>query len=132
MGDTISRILEWNGYQVDREYYFNNAGRQMRKLGESVRARYLNICNVDSSFPDDGYQVNILMKLQNHFKMNLAINILVKIILISLKILLNRKYLKISKDLRYIKISFDNFFNEDDLYKDKSIDRILSDLSEKN
>ena len=30
IGDTISRILEWNGYQVDREYYFNNAGRQMR------------------------------------------------------------------------------------------------------
>ena len=98
VGDTISRILEWNGYQVDREYYFNNAGRQMRKLGESVRARYLNICNVDSSFQMMDIKVNILMKLQNHFKMNLVINILVKIILISLKILLKRKYLKISKE----------------------------------
>ena len=70
----------------------------MRKLGESVRARYLNICNVDSSFPDDGYQGEYINEIANHFKMNLVINILVKKILISLKILLNKKYLKISKN----------------------------------
>src|SRR5690606_1330508 len=40
LGDTISRLLEWNGAEVTREYYFNNAGRQMRVLGESVKARY--------------------------------------------------------------------------------------------
>ena len=36
IGEFSSNILEWNGYKVEREYYFNNAGRQMRKLGESV------------------------------------------------------------------------------------------------
>ena len=55
VGDTISRILEWNGYKVDREYYFNNAGRQMRKLGESVKAKYLANYGIDAKFPDDGY-----------------------------------------------------------------------------
>ena len=35
-GDTIANLLEWVGYKVDREYYFNNAGRQMRVLGDSV------------------------------------------------------------------------------------------------
>ena len=33
LGDVISNILKWNGYDVEREYYYNNAGRQMQKLG---------------------------------------------------------------------------------------------------
>ena len=41
LGDSIARVLEAVGYRVTREYYFNNGGRQMRVLGESVRARYL-------------------------------------------------------------------------------------------
>ena len=40
LGDTIANLLEWTGYDVTREYYFNNAGGQMRILGQSVRARY--------------------------------------------------------------------------------------------
>jgi arginyl-tRNA synthetase len=40
LGDTIANLLDWTGYAVTREYYFNDAGRQMRILGESVRARY--------------------------------------------------------------------------------------------
>ena len=40
LGDTIANLLEWTGYDVTREYYFNNAGGQMRVLGQSVRARY--------------------------------------------------------------------------------------------
>ena len=38
LGDTIANMLEWVGYNVTREYYFNNAGRQMRVLGQSVQA----------------------------------------------------------------------------------------------
>ena len=41
LGDSIARLLEASGFRVTREYYFNDAGRQMRVLGESVRARYL-------------------------------------------------------------------------------------------
>jgi arginyl-tRNA synthetase len=41
LGDCIARLLESQGWEVTREYYFNNGGRQMRVLGESVRARYL-------------------------------------------------------------------------------------------
>ena len=40
LGDTIASLLEWIGYTVTREYYFNDAGRQMRVLGDSVRSRY--------------------------------------------------------------------------------------------
>lgn len=41
LGDCIARLLDRTGWQVTREYYFNDGGRQMRVLGESVRARYL-------------------------------------------------------------------------------------------
>jgi len=40
LGDTIANLYEWMGYEVTREYYFNDAGRQMRVLGDSVRSRY--------------------------------------------------------------------------------------------
>ncbi len=56
VGDTLARIHEATGYRVTREYYFNNGGRQMRLLGESVRARYLNECGREAVLPEDGYQ----------------------------------------------------------------------------
>ena len=51
LGDCIARILQWNSYDVTKEYYYNNAGRQMRILGQSVEARYFN-----TELPSDGYQ----------------------------------------------------------------------------
>ena len=56
VGDTVANLLEWIGYKVDREYYFNNAGRQMRVLGDSVRLRYLELCGETVDFPEDYYQ----------------------------------------------------------------------------
>ena len=48
LGDTVANILEWNGYKVTREYYFNDAGRQMRILGESVEFRYKELIDEKS------------------------------------------------------------------------------------
>lgn len=56
LGDSVARLFEAVGYQTVREYYFNNAGRQMRVLGESVRARYLELVGRPVPFPEDGYQ----------------------------------------------------------------------------
>nr|BAL59355.1 arginyl-tRNA synthetase [Candidatus Acetothermum autotrophicum] len=55
LGDVISRLLENAGYDVTREYYYNDAGRQMKLLGESVRARYLELLGKPVSFPEEGY-----------------------------------------------------------------------------
>jgi len=49
-GDALARILEHHGHTVAREYYFNDAGSQVRRLGESVRARALG-----REVPEDGY-----------------------------------------------------------------------------
>ena len=56
LGDTIANILTAVGYDVTREYYFNNAGHQMRLLGESVRARYLELLGRPAELPEEGYQ----------------------------------------------------------------------------
>ena len=56
LGDAVSNILEWQGYKVTREYYFNNAGRQMRILAQSVEARYFELLGQDLELPQDGYQ----------------------------------------------------------------------------
>jgi arginyl-tRNA synthetase len=56
LGDTIARLRQATGFLVTREYYFNDGGRQMKLLGESVRARYLEELGRPAKMPDDGYQ----------------------------------------------------------------------------
>jgi arginyl-tRNA synthetase len=56
LGDCIANLLEAQGYTVTREYYFNDAGRQMQILGESVRYRYLELCGREVAFPETHYQ----------------------------------------------------------------------------
>ncbi len=53
LGDCIARLLGAAGWAVTREYYFNNGGRQMRVLGESVRARYLELLGRAAAPPED-------------------------------------------------------------------------------
>ena len=53
LGDTLASLLEWVGYRVTREYYFNDAGRQMRVLGASLRSRYEEVtAEEDQPFAD--------------------------------------------------------------------------------
>ncbi|MCL5045175.1 MAG: arginine--tRNA ligase [Deltaproteobacteria bacterium] len=56
VGDTLARLFEATGHNVMREYYFNNGGRQMKLLGASVRARYLQELGHQAELPEDGYQ----------------------------------------------------------------------------
>ena len=56
VGDTISALLEATGHDVTREYYFNDAGRQMLLFGASVAARYLQHLGRDAEVPEDGYK----------------------------------------------------------------------------
>lgn len=53
LGDCIARLLASTGHDVTREYYFNNGGRQMRVLGESVKARYLELLGRVAPPPED-------------------------------------------------------------------------------
>ena len=55
LGDALARLLEAAGWQVEREYYFNDAGGQMDRFGASVEARYLQLLGRDAAVPEDGY-----------------------------------------------------------------------------
>ena len=65
LGDTVANILEWHRYEVTREYYYNDAGRQMRILGQSVAARYLDQVGQESDFPEDGYEGEYIKTIAN-------------------------------------------------------------------
>ena len=59
VGDAMARLLEAAGYKVQREYYYNNAGAQMIKLGESLRLRYRQQLGDEVELPADYYQGRI-------------------------------------------------------------------------
>ena len=56
IGDALARVLIFVGNDVQREYYFNDAGGQMDRFGASVEARYLQLLGRDAEVPEDGYQ----------------------------------------------------------------------------
>jgi len=56
VGNALCNLLEESGYRVDREYYINDAGRQVKLLGQSVHAKYQQLFGLDLPFPEDGYR----------------------------------------------------------------------------
>ncbi|MCY3809838.1 MAG: arginine--tRNA ligase [Gemmatimonadetes bacterium] len=56
LGDALASLLEWSGWSVHREFYFNDAGRQTELLAESVLARYRQLLGHEDPVPKGGYQ----------------------------------------------------------------------------
>jgi arginyl-tRNA synthetase len=67
LGDAISGLLEWTGWAVGREYYYNDAGAQIDRLGESVWARYQQHFGEDAEVPEGGYQGNYVSEIAEEF-----------------------------------------------------------------
>lgn len=63
IGDALARLLTFAGHDVEREYYFNDAGGQMDRFGASVEARYLQLLGQDAEMPGDGYQGDYITDL---------------------------------------------------------------------
>ncbi len=55
-GSALVHLLDAIGYDAHSEYYVNDSGRQINLLGQSLRARYLQLCGEDAPFPEDGYR----------------------------------------------------------------------------
>ncbi len=63
-GEALSRILKFKGFNVTREYYINDGGRQISLLGESLKARYLNLKSPESAvIPEEGYRGDYLVDI---------------------------------------------------------------------
>ncbi len=65
LGKAIANLLEWTGYKVTREYYYNDAGKQMDTLAKSVYARYRQIFEPEFPFPEDGYGGEYVIEIAN-------------------------------------------------------------------
>ncbi len=68
LGSTISSLLEASGWKVSREYYFNDAGRQITLLGESLAARYLSAEGGEESVPEGGYHGGYIIEWASDLK----------------------------------------------------------------
>tara|TARA_B100001105_G_scaffold173721_1_gene140006 strand:+ start:5222 stop:6847 length:1626 start_codon:yes stop_codon:yes gene_type:complete len=131
LGDCIANILEWNGFNVTREYYYNDAGRQMRILGQSVEARYFELLDKEFKFPDDGYEGDYIIEIaksiiESHGKE------LIKDDSIFQSEAEKSIFEEIKETLKRIRISFDQFTNEKTFYDNGDIDQLLDDLKNKN
>lgn len=132
LGDTIARLLEWTGADVDREYYFNNAGRQMRVLGQSVQARYLQEAGQETDFPEDGYEGEYIRDIAKTMFNEFGD----KLIHTDDETVFREKaeseiFNDIRATLERMNIKMDSFFNEYDLYEDGSIDEVVRELRDK-
>ena len=130
LGDTISKILEWQSFDVTREYYFNDAGRQMRVLGESVEARYYEILGKSFDFPKDGYQGKYILDIAKYILKHQGKNIK-KGDGIFQKSAEEIIFKEIKKSLVDLGIQFDQFTNEKSFYENGDIDELLKALSDK-
>jgi arginyl-tRNA synthetase len=152
LGDCIARLLEATGWDVTREYYFNDGGRQMRVLGDSVKARYLEGLGLAASppaealadpekkwveevdglpvvFPPDGYQGGYITEIADDLRSQKGDALVDE----PGEGLFREKaqqviFEDITKTLTRIGIHFDVYFNERSLYDDGKIEETLSDL----
>ena len=131
IGSTMANLLRALGYDVEMEYYFNNAGRQMQLLGQSLQARYREALGLPADFPVEGYQGDYLAGIAQdlvaahgdaladepwqRFKDEAETAIF--------------KWIEAS--LAKVNIHFDVFFNENSLYDDGSVWQVLDKLQER-
>lgn len=132
LGDTIARMFEWTGANVDREYYFNDAGRQMRVLGESVQIRYQQILGNDIELPEGHYEGEYIRDIAQvlHRKVGDSLNVTNDIAEFTAAAR-DAMFDDIKTTLHRMKIHMDTFFNEHSLYTDGSIDRVVQRLRDK-
>ena len=131
LGDMISNILTWNGYDVTREYYYNDAGKQMRVLAESCYAKYAKHIGKEVEMPENGYVGTYLdeiaKKIINEYGKDLESDDPIFRDLTEKEIFAN-----IENTLEKLGIKFDVFTKEGTFYRNGAIENVLKILKEKN
>jgi arginyl-tRNA synthetase len=155
LGDSIARLLDFTGWNVTREYYFNNGGRQMRVLGDSVRARYLEALDLAAPpptaaladpetrwldevdglpvvFPRDGYQGDYITKIgrelaDEHGDAWQHEPGDGRFREVAQEVIFH----EIRQTLEHLDIHFDVYFNEKSLYDEGKLDEVLNAMREK-
>ena len=139
LGAALSNLLSEAGFVVEREFYINDAGRQVKLLGMSVFAKYKQLSGLDHSFPDDGYRGDYVEEIAKEFidregtvppvprGLSPALDdseLLAKITNFSYKKMLTL----IKKDLEDFGVFFDTWQSEKDLYESGEVLKSINDL----
>ncbi|MCX7983468.1 MAG: arginine--tRNA ligase [Bacteroidetes bacterium] len=136
IGDTIANLLQWIGYDVTREYYYNNAGRQMRLLAESTYARYRQLYDPSFPFPEDGYQGDYIREIAELLKGehgDALLNAPLEDALTTCKVYAEyRLFEAIRSVLAKMRVYHDVFYNEDSLYSSGKIQEVIEEFKKKN
>jgi len=131
-GDAATRLLEAVGYDVTREYYFNNAGRQMRVLGESVRLRYLELLGEKIDFPDSHYQGEYIIDIARGISAKYGDQLKDQDDITIFKDTAEKEiFADIKNTIKKLGFSFDVFYNEKSLYDEGKIEETISGLKAK-
>jgi len=133
LGDTLCRILAFTGYDVAREFYINDAGQQVRLLGESIYSRWRQMSDPDFPFPEDGYHGDYITDLAQKISGEIDLASLQTQEAIARCTDLGKRSMlqEIKQDLSDFRIGFDVWFSESDLYASGLIEETLDMIREK-
>lgn len=148
LGDTLASLLSWAGFEVTREYYFNDAGRQMRVLGQSVKARYLALVDpnielktidadgepvtVPEPFPEDGYLGEYIKEVADSLFQGHGNTLLSSPDERFKEAAEERIFKEINATLERLGIRMDSYFNEKQLYENNRVWEIVEQLKDLN
>jgi arginyl-tRNA synthetase len=136
VGDSVANILRFCGYDVQKEYYINDSGRQINTLGISVYLRYKELMGQNIQFPDECYQGDYIrgyakdiveLKGKALFDQDEEPSIF-----FCARFAAERIIKDIRKDLMDFGIEFDNWFSEQSLYDTGKVDAVIEDFKGKN
>ncbi|WP_436882252.1 arginine--tRNA ligase [Mammaliicoccus sciuri] len=133
VGDTLSNVLSAAGYDVTREYYINDAGKQIENLAHSIEARYNQALGLDAELPEDGYYGKDIIAIgkdlaEKHPEIkDQAEEERIKTFR---KLGLDYEMKKLKQDLADFNIHFDNWFSETSLYETNKISAVLDKMTE--
>lgn len=135
LGDTIASVLEAVGYEVQREYYVNDAGTQMRLFSESLYARYAQALGQDVGFPPDGYQGQYITDWAEQIVESEGDRFLQMERKEAIKAIgdlgLEEKVLRsVRRDVETLNIHYDNWFHERSVYQGTQFASIMRILRE--
>jgi len=130
IGDTLARLLAVRGWQVSREFYYNDAGAQINNLALSVQARLREKAGIDAPFPEDGYRGEYILDIAvryaaEHPNDALGAN-LDEVRKFAVAALRHEQDL----DLKAFDVQFDVYYLESSLYTDQLVDKTVKHLIE--
>jgi len=134
VGDTLCNVLSAAGYDVLREYYINDAGKQIENLAYSIEARFLQALGEDKALPADGYHGKDIIEIgkdlaEKHPEYKDVEE--AERIKAFRKLGLDYQMEKLKKDLTEFNVHFDNWFSETSLYENKEIDKALEQMRQR-